>query len=445
MTKGSPGKLIFKFAAVAFMSLFIQKLYGIVDGVVLGRLVGDIAYTAVGSTYLALTLEQTFCTGFCGAISAYIAREIGKGDVDKKSLNQSCLNALACAIFFAFILSVTYTAGAKSILILLRTPDELFSDAYVYLFINGLRIPIEMVFCYATCISQAVGDSKLPSKFMISSVILNVALDVLLVGPFSMGVVGAAVATVLATLISCVLLVHRVWRKHSEVVPHGELDLSECSRITRFCLPMGCQAMFISIGGLFMQIAHNSLGVAYVTAATSGTKIYNLLSCAFVAMGQAVTVYCAQNIGAGEVQRVRRGVSSCMVFVLFYSILSFLVLFFSCDFFTRLFLPEATSEIVNLSRQFTMYTVAFFVPLGAINLYRNAIQGLGYTFLASLNGVFELVGRAFAAFVLVPIYGFSAACLMLPVCWVVACAFTVPAYFVCIKKQNSNMEASLCG
>lgn len=436
MTQGKPGKLIFKFAIVAFASLFVQKLYGIIDGVVLGRLVGDIAYTAVGSTYLALTLEQTFCTGFCGAISAYIARKIGKGNVEKKVINQSCLNALACAIFFSFILSVTYTVGAKSILILLRTPDELFSDAYIYLFINGLRIPIEMVFCYATCASQAVGDSKLPSKFMISSVVLNVVFDVVLVGPFRMGVAGAAIATVLATLVSCMLLVSSVWRKHTEVVPHGELDLVECRTITRFCLPMGCQAMFISIGGLFMQIAHNSLGVVYVTAATSGTKIYNLLSCAFVAMGQAITVYCAQNIGAGEVRRVRRGVSLCMGFVLFYSILSFFVLFLSCDFFTRLFLPEATSEIVELSRQFTMYTVAFFVPLGAINLYRNAIQGLGYTLLASLNGVFELVGRAFAAFVLVPIFGFNAACLMLPVCWVTACLFTVPAYFVCIRRKT---------
>lgn len=429
MTTEKPSKAILRFAAVMFVSLLVQKLYSVADGVVVGRMVGDIAFTAIGATNLVITLEQTFCSGFCGAISAYIARKV-------ENLGNVAFNALISSLFVAIPLALVYTTGAGWLLRLLRTPEELFDSAYLYLFLNGLRIPIDMVFNYASCTSQAIGDSKLPSKYMILSTVLNIVFDIPFVYYF--GVAGAAVATILASFVSCTFLINNLWKAHDNVVPSGSAEARECLRIIGFCLPMGLQGAITSIGGLFMQYAFNGLGAVYVTASTAGTKIYNILSCAFVAIGSAITVFCGQNSSAGDMVRTRSGVRFCMKFVVFYSVVSFALLWGTCDLLVRVFLPSASVEVMQLSRQFTLYTAFFFIPLGAVNVIRNAIQGLGYTFVASMNGVFELAGRAFAAFVLVPLFGFTAACLMYPVCWLLACAFLVPAYFVCIKKvQNA--------
>lgn len=437
-TEGKPAKLILRFTCITFIGLFVQELYSIVDGIVLGHFVGSNAFTAVGSTVLIISVAQTFCTGFCGAVGALTARKIGAGT---DNMNRYSKNALVVILGIAFVLSAIYAVGARGILVLMNTPEELLADAYMYLVLNGIRINLTMLFGHATSTAQAVGDSKLPAKFLSAATVTNIALDVLFVGVLHMGVAGAAVATIFSDLWCSLVFTSLLWRKYGHTVPRGAIDVKECFSIFTFALPMGLQSAITSIGGMALQYSLNTLGTVYVAAASAGSKIYHLLSCAYVAIGQTLSAYCGQNSGARKHERVRSGVRFGMAFITIYSIASFIVLYFACNTMTLWFMPEATAEVVVNSRAFAMSAATFFIPLGTVNVLRNSIQGMGYTVVASINGVCELVARAFTAFILVPAFGFSAACLGYPLCWILACSFLIPAYFICIRRcYNGGLD-----
>ena len=208
---------------------------------------------------------------------------------------------------------------------------------------------------------------------------------------------------------------------------------------------MGLQYSITAIGSIVLQAAVNALGSTYVAAVAAGTKLFQLLGCPFDAMGATMATYCGQNVGAGQLDRLGRGMRACSLLGALHSVaaLGGMVLFSrSC---AMLFLDPAEPELellVSLTSQYILINSAFFLPLSLVNIVRFSIQGMGYSAFAILAGVLEMIARAGVAFFLVPTLGYAAACFASPAAWICADLFLLPASLLCIHRLRQQIPAS---
>ena len=208
-------------------------------------------------------------------------------------------------------------------------------------------------------------------------------------------------------------------------------------------VPMGLQYSITAIGSVILQTAVNGLGSMAVAAVAAATKVNIFFACPFDAMGSTMSTYSGQNLGAGKLDRVRQGVISCYGIGLVYSFLALLVLFLFGDKIALLFINADQGAILANVHLMLKINSAFFAALAAVNIFRFAIQGLGYSKLAILAGVCEMAARAVVGLFLVPAFGFVGACFASPIAWIFADVFLVPAFFVVLKKLRQIQESSL--
>ena len=274
---------------------------------------------------------------------------------------------------------------------------------------------------------------------------VNIVLDLVLIINFNMGVLGAAVATDVSQAISGVISLIYLIKKFK--ILHMTRDewkysRSTCRRLSAMGLPMGLQCTITAVGGVIMQWAVNGLGSSVVAAITAAGKTQNLLSCALESIGTAMATYAGQNLGAARLDRVRSGVKSSYIMVVAYSVLAFIALHFGDVVIIGLFLDTKTEvEIVAMARDYMFWNSLFFIPLGALIVWRYTIQGLGYSTLAMMAGVAEMVARTVIALVLIPVLGYFGAELSNPVAWVAACLFLYPAYLWTVKHLENRLLA----
>ena len=259
------------------------------------------------------------------------------------------------------------------------------------------------------------------------------------------GVLGAAVATDVSQAISGVISLIYLIKKFK--ILHMTRDewkysRSTCRRLSAMGLPMGLQCTITAVGGVIMQWAVNGLGSSVVAAITAAGKTQNLLSCALESIGTAMATYAGQNLGAARLDRVRSGVKSSYIMVVAYSVLAFIALHFGDVVIIGLFLDTKTEvEIVAMARDYMFWNSLFFIPLGALIVWRYTIQGLGYSTLAMMAGVAEMVARTVIGLVLIPVLGYFGAELSNPVAWVAACLFLYPAYLWTVKHLENRLLA----
>ena len=262
-----------------------------------------------------------------------------------------------------------------------------------------------------------------------------------------MGVSGASWATVISQLVSGVLCLFYMIKKFDILhLNREELQFSGWY-IARLCgvgIPMGLQYSITAIGSILIQTAVNGLGSTYVAAVTAGSKVSQLLCCPFDAMGSTMATYGGQNIGAGKVERVKRGLFDCSCLGVGYSIIGFLIILFLGRTIAGLFVNDPNGgdieQILDLAQQFLVINGALYIPLAFVNIVRFLIQGMGFSQIAIFAGVFEMVGRGVVALALVPVFGFNAVCFANPVAWVLADCFLFPLFFWCYNKMKLQFQ-----
>ena len=290
-----------------------------------------------------------------------------------------------------------------------------------------------------------VGGGIPPLLFLLGSTVLNVALDLLFILVFDMGVAGAGWATVLAQLISGIAcLVYMI--KRFDILHLSRKDLKpdaySMSRLCAMGVPMGLQYSITAIGSILLQSAVNSLGETYMAAVTAGSKVTQFLCCPFDAMGSTMATYCGQNVGAGRVDRIESGVKKCSMLGIAYAIIALIVIIPFGGEFSKLFIDGTQTEILDLAKQFLWLNVLFYIPLAFVNIIRFSIQGLGNSQLAVFAGVFEMIARGGVALGLVPAFGYVAVCLASPAAWVLADLFLFPAFFHSVKILKNRFPSS---
>ncbi|MGN1339384.1 MAG: MATE family efflux transporter [Oscillospiraceae bacterium] len=441
LTTGSPMKLILGFMLPLLLGMLFQQFYNMVDTAIVGQFLGINALAGVGSTGSINFLVLGFVQGVCIGFAIPVAQQFGSKDFT--AMRRYVGNTIWLAVIFAVVLTTATCVLCTNILTLMDTPEDVFQEAYDYIFVIFLGIPVTFLYNILSGIIRSVGDSKTPLYFLIISSLLNVGLDVFMIVVLDMGVSGASWATVVSQLVSGVLcLIYMIKRFDILHLNSEELrpDRYYIGRLCSIGIPMGLQYSITAIGSILIQTAVNGLGSTYVAAVTAGSKVSQLLCCPFDAMGSTMATYGGQNIGAGKVERVKKGLGACSLLGVGYAIIGFFIILFAGGSIAMLFINDTNGgsieEILALSQQFLRINGAFYIPLAFVNIVRFLIQGMGFSQIAIFAGVFEMLARGIVALCLVPALGFNAVCFANPAAWIFADCFLIPLFFHCYRRMK---------
>ncbi len=439
MTNGSPSKHILGFAIPMLFGMLFQQFYNLVDTIIVGKTLGVEALAGVGATGSINFMIIGFCMGVCNGFVIPVAQCFGaKKPAD---LRKYVFNGYICSIVFAIVLTLASVIFCRRILIIMNTPADIIDHAYNYIVVIFIGIPTVFLYNMVSGVIRSLGDSKTPVVFLVLSSIINVVLDFFLILVCKMGVAGAGWATVTSQLVSGLTCLIYMYKKYDILKGDKSERVLDRRFITNLCMngvPMGLQYSITAIGSTILQAAVNTLGSTYVAAMTAGSKMFNFTCCPFDALGSTMATYAGQNVGAAKIKRLGQGVRSAMIIGSVYSVLSLIALYFTTDYIALLFVNASETTIIALTRQFILASACFYIPLTGVNVVRFCIQGMGFSVFAISAGILEMIGRAFAAIILIPSIGFMGACLASPIAWIAADAFLFPAFIHCAKKLNAR-------
>lgn len=439
MTNGSPSKHILGFAVPMLFGMLFQQFYNLVDTIIVGKTLGVEALAGVGATGSINFMIIGFCMGVCNGFVIPVAQCFGaKKPAD---LRKYVFNGYICSIVFAIVLTLASVIFCRRILIIMNTPADIIDHAYNYIVVIFIGIPTVFLYNMVSGVIRSLGDSKTPVVFLVLSSIINVVLDFFLILVCKMGVAGAGWATVTSQLVSGLTCLIYMYKKYDILKGDKSEKVLDRRFITNLCMngvPMGLQYSITAIGSTILQAAVNTLGSTYVAAMTAGSKMFNFTCCPFDALGSTMATYAGQNVGAAKIKRLGQGVRSAMIIGSVYSVLSLIALYFTTDYIALLFVNASETTIIALTRQFILASACFYIPLTGVNVVRFCIQGMGFSVFAISAGILEMIGRAFAAIILIPSIGFMGACLASPIAWIAADAFLFPAFIHCAKKLNAR-------
>lgn len=442
MTVGKPTAKIVSFALPLIMGYILQQVYLIVDAAIVGRWIGVGALAAVGASSSIMFLIMGFCNGSCAGFSIPIAQSFGAKDYSK--MRAYVANALRVATVIAVVLTVITCIFCNRILRVVNTPEDIFHDASVFLFLQFLTIPFTIAFNLLAGFIRALGNSRQPFYFLIAASLLNVLLDVLLILVIGLGVEGAGIATLLSQLFSALLCVIYI-RKHLQVlIPTGSERAYQDKMVGRLLnagIPMGLQFSITGIGIIMLQSANNALGTVYVAAFTASMRVKYLFTCVFENIGVAMATYCGQNVGAWKLQRIITGVRSAIIIMLVYFVFTMLIIYPFADEMMMAFVDNTSASstaIVENAAMFMRIANYFYPVLGLLTILRYSIQGMGYSNLSMLSGVMEMIARCGVSLWIVPMFHFLGVCYGDPVAWVSADLFLIPAFIYVYRRLRKH-------
>ena len=445
MTQGSPIKLILAFFVPLMFGMLFQQFYSMMDTIIVGKFLGVEALAAVGSTGSINFMVIGFCMGVCNGFAIPIAQKFGAKDYH--ALRKYVANGIWLAVIIAAVMTMGVCLLCKKILLWMNTPSDIIQGAYQYIFVIFLGIPVIYLYNLLSGFIRSLGDSKSPLMFLIFSSLLNIVLDLALIVGFHMGIAGAAWATVISQGVSGILCLVYIKKKYEVLRLSKEEWQMNAAYMKDLCnagIPMGLQYTITAVGSVILQTAVNTLGSTAVASVTAANKVGMFFCCPLDAMGSTMSTYAGQNLGAGELKRVTKGMLSCCMIGLVYSVLAFVVLFFFGAKIALLFLDANEVEILKNARLYLIVGSSSYFPLALVNILRFTIQGLGFSKLAVMAGICEMIARALVGTFIVPVFGYLGACFASPVAWIFADLFLIPAYVSVIKSlQRKKDERNL--
>lgn len=435
MTAGRALPLIFNFTMPLLMGNLLQQTYSLVDAAIVGKFLGINALASVGASTSVVFLILGFCNGCCGGFGIPVAQKFGARDYS--TMRRYVSVSLQLAAVMSVVIAVVTSILCGDILLMMRTPDIIFQDAYYYLLITFIGVPCTFFYNLLSSIIRALGDSKTPFWFLLFSTILNILLDLFCILVLDWGVAGAAIATVFSQGVSAVLCYGYMMRRFDILrgTPYERKFNGALARTLMYIgVPMGLQFSITAIGSIMLQSANNALGTACVAAFTAAMRIKMFFMCPLESLGIAMATYTGQNYGAGKPERIWMGVKVSALMMIIYWAFTFCVLMLGARTFALLFVEASELEILKDTELFLHISVSFFPVLGLLCILRYTIQGAGYTNLAMLSGVSEMIARVLVSLYAVPAFGYLAVCFGDPTAWIAAVLFLVPAFIFVYRR-----------
>ncbi len=378
LTVGKPESVLWKFCMPLFGSIIFQQLYNIADSFVAGKFVGENALAAVGNSYEITLIFIAFAFGCNMGCSVVVSQLFGARDYKrmKTAVYTACIFGLAICLS----LMVIGILGCGSMLRLIRTPEEVFADSRLYLDIYVWSLPFVFFYNIATGIFAAFGDSKTPFYFLAVSSTTNIAMDIWFVKGFQMGVAGVAWATFICQGVSCVLAMTFVWRRLGRIETEGKVEIFNTEilkKIVAIAVPSILQQSFISIGNIVIQGAINGFGPAVMAGYSAAVKLNNLVITSFTTLGNGISNFTAQNVGAEQYDRVRAGFKAGLKLVWCLSLPLFLLYFTAGNVLLRFFVDDLTDTAMTAGMLFLRILSPFYFVVSAKLVADGVLRGAG--------------------------------------------------------------------
>lgn len=442
LTTGHPLKQILIFSIPLVFGTIFQQLYSFADTVIVGRCLGTDALAAVGATSSLHFLILGFVQGACVGFGIPVAQSYGAKERDE--MCRYLWNGTWICLLISLFLSLGSVLLTDTLLAIMNTPEEIFFMARAYIVILFAGISASVLYNYSASVMRAMGDSRHPFYFLLFSSVLNVILDYVLIAFFHMGVSGAAAATVFSQFVSGVLNVWWMFRRMDMIQGKKSQMKPSLPHIKRLCvvgLPMGFEYSVSAIGAVILQNSINTLGSGAVAAQTAGEKIRQMFTLPMESVGMAIATYAGQNFGAGKLKRIRQGIKQGMVIQLVYCVVIWAVLLGMNGLLVQIVLGEAQPEISAEAGRYLFIVSCLFIFHGSLMVFRNTLQGMGYSFHAIISGVWELAGRSLGGWLAVHGAGFTAVCLANPLAWIFALCYCIymVRYFLRKNERKQNL------
>lgn len=446
MTSGSPMKIILWFTLPIFIGNVFQQFYNMADAVIVGKFVGNNALAAVGSTGTIMFLINGFVIGMTAGFTVLTAQKFGAGD--ERGIRKSVTGAAWLSLIVGLILTAAFMVFMKPLLTLMNTPADIFDDAYAYIMIISGGVLAQMLYNLLASILRALGNSRVPLYFLILSAVLNIVLDLVFVIVFQMGAAGAAVATIISQGVSGLLCLVYIGKKVQLLRMTKEDWKPQTTLLSaqlKVGIPMALQYSITAIGTMMVQSSLNILGSTLVAAYTAAGKIEQVVTQAYIAMGTTMATYGAQNMGAGDVPRIRQGFKACTIIGIVYSFIAAAFVMTAGKYMTYLFVSEDVGTIMNSVDIYLKCVGIFFIPLAVVNIYRNGIQGLGYGLLPMTAGIAELIGRGVVAVIAAGQRSYLGVCLASPAAWILAGGLLIVMYYYIMNHDIKKIFRGSAG
>jgi len=444
MTEGRLLTKIIEFAVPVCLGLLFQQLYNLADTIIVGRMLGVNALAGVGATtgltFFAFSISTSLGNGFAVSIS----QRFGAGD---DGIKKYFGNAIVLSAILAILFSTITVVITRPVLILTETPVEIFSFAYDYVSVIFMGLSCTIFYNLLAASLRALGDSRTPVIVLVIASVINIALDLTMIGLLGMGVAGAALATVLSQLLSVVILAAYIIKKNDrlkisvkELCITGDISAEQL----KTALPMALQGAVIAVGILIVQTAINSMGTVYVAGSTAGNKLYGIMAAPIDSICQSMIPIAGQNYGAGKYKRIDAGLKIVNMTGWVLTFVLLLTAYFLGPVILKFFIDPAEPDVIAYGHQFLLFYVMGYGFLTIQMSFCFALQGSGNAKMTVISGILETAGRLFGAVVIAGIYGYIGICLALPLAWVFTSAYLIPAYLASRKRIMGNRNREGC-
>ncbi len=421
LTTGSPIRQILLFSLPLVMGSLFQQLYSFVDTIMVGRLISSDALAAVGSVSSLNFLVIGFVGGTCSGFSIPLAKSIGARNTE--DFQKYLWNGCWICILLAAVITLLTNGLLGPLLRLINTPADIFDQSARYIRVLFCGIPVTILYNFTAGILRASGDSQRPTNHLLISSCVNIVLDYIFIVPLSMGVTGAALATVSSQLLSGLLNLRWIVKK-TDLLQGSEGHRTpsgyHLGQLCRIGFPMGFDTCIVGLGSVAMQSAINTLGTAAVTGQVAGEKVRQIFTIPMSSVGAGMATFAGQNDGARRYDRLKEGLKGAVTLQLCYSAMACLVINLGKGSFVSLILgPDSGQPGVYAAQYLTVMSFLFWVN-GTMFALRNTLTGMGYSAYSVFSGICELIGKSLGGLLAVKWFGFWGICIATPLAWFLA-------------------------
>ncbi len=439
MTTGAPLPLILSFSLPLMVGNVFQQFYTVVDTMVVGKALGVDALAALGATDWLYWMMLGMIQGITQGFGILMAREFGARQYEtlRHVAGRSVtLSAISAAVFLAVSQLL-----AKPLLLFLNTPVEILPWSLLYLRIMLAGIPVVMAYNLFATVLRSFGDGQSPLTAMILASFLNIGLDLLFVLVFRWGIAGAAIATLIAQLLSSLYCLSKIRRIDFMTLEprHFRLEAGMSRRLLGLGSPMAAQNCIIAVGGMIIQRVVNGYGVIFLGGFTATNKLYGVLEIAATSYGYAMITYVGQNLGAAKFERIKKGMAWAVTVSLITSALIAAAMLIFGQGIVGSFISGEPSDVAQATRVGYRFLTIMSLCLPALyilHVTRSAVQGMGDTILPMVSGVAEFIMRTAGVLLLPGMLGENGIFLAEVLAWLGADLILVPSYFITLKKVS---------
>lgn len=435
MTKGNPVYLLLVFAIPMLVGNLFQQMYNLADSVIVGKGVGANALAAVGATNSVSFLFFALCNGIGSGGGIITAQSFGAGNEER--VKKTIVNSGYILFSGSLLVGAIAFLLAEPMLYLMDTPVDILEDALIYMRLQCIGLPLVALYNHVSSMLRALGDSKTPLYFLIFSCFLNIGLDIWFVYGLNWGVLGAAVATIMAQVVAGVGSLLYAIKNNSYFRMEKKHFVVERKLIwgtVRLGIPLSVQFSLVAISCMALQRVVNSYGAIVVAAFTAVGRVEQLLHQPYGTLSAALSTYCGQNLGAKEMERIRQGFRKSLVLMGIFSLVMLPIMQFGSEGIIKIFVDEP--QVIYYGAEALRITSWFYLFLGLINMARGILNGVGDALFALINGGVEVVIRIILPVVMTGIVwiGVWGIWWSTGLSWLISAAFCVWRYFSWKKK-----------